>query len=141
MVQSVKKEKVAVARNGKNTFDHETMRDIEHFVKGYSEARATDYQTWSEILFAILNIVHTWKLAVPENDVMAWANRQCHRFSKKSGSYSTDGVDHFIDSYHPRASGSMVGFSRLKQRFLEDGGTLRVQAGTHEAMLLAIANQ
>lgn len=112
----------------------ETIRRIERYVTHMSPDRAAPYGSWSEVIFAIINIAHTHRSSafittLPDPNVIAWAHDLCHTFSKLAPhKYEKDRVDAFLATAKARGDDRpKIGISGLKRRYEEDGagsGTL-----------------
>jgi len=107
------------------TFTEDVKKNVERYVRGFSKERATGWDTWSKVIFGILNIAHTHTIFmtpdVPNPILIAWAKAQAHVFSRKADNYSESGVEDLISRFVVRGDAEpRIGVSALSKWYHED---------------------
>ena len=106
-------------------------RRIERYCSSYSPERAENWETWTKVIWGVLNVAYTHHdplesrdAPLPHARVVEWAREQAHVFSRLSPSaYDAEGVDKLVDEFVLRAKPEeRVTFGSLKFWYEEDRG-------------------
>jgi hypothetical protein len=91
-----------------------TIKKLNEFIQKFTNERATNYDTWTKMLWCLMNILKN------KNTSIRSISDLCHSFSKKAANYDANSTDKFIDDNYDKLKDASYGWKYLYDCLKED---------------------
>ena len=91
-----------------------TIKKLNEFSQKFTNERATNYDTWTKMLWCLINILKN------KNTPIRSISDVCHSFSKKAANYDANATDKFIDDNYDKLRENSYSWKYLYDCLKED---------------------